>query len=66
LSIRLTAEDVELVVTDDGAGFDPSRPAAEGHLGLRTLADEAEVLAGVLELTSAPGRGTVLRLVLPR
>jgi two-component system NarL family sensor kinase len=66
LSIRPTVGHVELVVSDDGAGFDPGRPAAEGHLGLRALADEAEVLGGMLTVTSAPGQGTELRLVLPR
>jgi two-component system NarL family sensor kinase len=66
LSIRLTADNVELVVKDDGVGFDPRQPAASGHLGLRAVADEAEVLGGVLEVTSALGHGTELRLALPR
>jgi len=66
MTLRLTAEGVELTVRDDGDGFDPTAPVAEGHLGLRGLADEAEVLGGVLAVTSAPGHGTELRLVLPR
>jgi signal transduction histidine kinase len=66
VTVRLADESVDLTVRDDGGGFDPTAPVAEGHLGLRALADEAEVLGGVLEITSAPGRGTELRLVLPR
>jgi two-component system, NarL family, sensor kinase len=65
-TVRLADEFVELTVRDDGGGFDPTAPVAEGHLGLRGLADEARVLGGALEITSAPGRGTELRLVLPR
>jgi two-component system, NarL family, sensor kinase len=66
VTVRLSDESVDLTVRDDGGGFDPTAPVPEGHLGLRGLADEAEVLGGVLEITSAPGRGTELRLVLPR
>ncbi|MGY1740190.1 MULTISPECIES: sensor histidine kinase [unclassified Blastococcus] len=66
VTVRLADEEVSLAVRDDGDGFDPAAPVAEGHLGLRGLADEAEVLGGVLEVTSAIGRGTELRLVLPR
>jgi len=66
MTVRLTGEHVELTVRDDGDGFDPTAPVPDGHLGLRGLADEAEVLGGILAVTSAPGRGTLLRLVLPR
>jgi signal transduction histidine kinase len=66
LTVRTHAETVELEVRDDGAGFDPDRLPADGHLGLRGAADHAEALGGVLEVTSAPGAGTSLRMVLPR
>jgi len=66
LTVRLAAEQVELVVVDDGSGFDPSRPTPDGHLGLRALADEAEGLEFLYSSGSAPGRGAQLRLVLPR
>jgi signal transduction histidine kinase len=57
---------VVLEVDDDGVGFDPAAPPRPGHIGLRTLADDADALGGTLTLASAPGRGTTLRLVLPR
>lgn len=66
LGVRLAGEHVVLTVRDDGEGFDPEAPVAAGHLGLLGLADEAEELGGLVEVTSAPGRGTELRLVLPR
>ncbi len=72
--IRLSAPPgrVMLEVTDDGAGFDPAavraaRPGRGGPtgFGLSGMAERAELLGGKLELISAPGRGTTVRLVLP-
>ncbi len=58
---------VILDVVDDGAGFDVeavrSAPS-EGHLGLQLLADAASVPGALLQVSSAPGRGTHWRLAL--
>lgn len=55
-------------VEDDGAGFDPSAPPRRpegGGLGLRGIRERAAALGGTLEVRSAPGRGTLLRLEIP-
>ena len=66
LEVSGRPSEVELVVRDNGTGFDPehTRPAV-GHLGLRGLADRTAARGGVLELLTAPGAGTELRMVLP-
>ncbi|MCW3039413.1 MAG: two-component sensor histidine kinase [Solirubrobacterales bacterium] len=54
-----------LAITDDGSGLPPDvddRP----RFGLRMLDDLAREQGGELQLESAPGRGTTLRLTLPR
>ena len=64
---------VVLEVTDDGTGFDvaaaaPARRVAPGGptgFGLSGMRERAELLGGRLELTSAPGRGTTVRLPIP-
>ena len=56
---------VILTVTDDGVGFDPAGVEA-GHVGLRLLADLAHSLGGTLEIDSAKGSGTTVRMVAPR
>lgn len=53
-------------VADDGRGFDPdapgpSRPSgATDSFGLRATQERVDQLGGVLTVTSAPGKGTVL------
>ena len=65
VDVRVTAVPggVELVVEDDGRGFDPSAPATGfGLLGMR---ERVALVRGSFELESAPGEGTTLRAVLP-
>jgi two-component system, NarL family, sensor kinase len=58
---------VRLVVADDGVGLDPAKMdrRAEGHLGLRLLADRVASLGGTLLITSAAGEGTTVQAELP-
>ena len=55
---------IRLEISDDGIGFDTGL-RHPGHIGLRTMAERAEALGGVLEVTSAPGRGTTVRASVP-
>jgi signal transduction histidine kinase len=52
-----------LIVSDDGRGFDP-RTAAAGF-GLEGMRERVALAGGSFEVTSAPGRGTALRVGLP-
>lgn len=65
VDVRLTraGERAVLVVTDDGAGFDPQR-VPSGHMGLRMMRDVAASVGATLTLDSAPGAGTTLRMEL--
>lgn len=58
---------LELEVSDDGVGFDPADPELRSrHLGLTSMEERAAELGGRLELQSAPGTGTTVRLELNR
>jgi signal transduction histidine kinase len=61
VSVVQTDGRVALEVVDDGRGFDPST-AADGHFGLRILADLARDADASFDLESAPGKGTKVRL----
>jgi ligand-binding sensor domain-containing protein/signal transduction histidine kinase len=52
-----------LAISDDGRGFDPSAPS-EGN-GLESMRRRAGALGGALEVDSAPGHGTRVRVAVP-
>jgi signal transduction histidine kinase len=55
---------IRLEVKDNGCGFDPAvqRP---GHLGQQTMRERAEELGGKVEILTARGAGTLVRVFLP-
>ncbi len=64
VSLRAGEDGLVLEVADDGAGFDVAAAHEEAvstsHLGLVGMAERARLLGGALEVSSAPGRGTVV------
>jgi signal transduction histidine kinase len=56
---------LELVVADDGQGFDPALAPAGTHYGLQFMRERMALVQGSVTLDSAPGRGTRLVLRLP-
>jgi signal transduction histidine kinase len=66
VAVRLSADNEGLLlleVEDDGVGFDPDAPGARSrHLGLTSMEERAERIGGTLEIRSAPGAGTTVRL----
>jgi PAS domain S-box-containing protein len=64
--IERDATHVRAVVEDNGCGFDvPTRPAAQGGLGLLGMQERASLLQGELAINSAKGQGTTLYIRLP-
>lgn len=64
--LRLVEAGTELVVSDDGCGFDARAADAADGLGLRGMHERMRLLGGKLELDSAPGRGTRISASVPR
>ncbi len=70
VNVALTFPDgaAQLVVKDNGKGFDPdsvSGPTRKGRLGLFGMRERAGLLGGSIEISSAPGKGTEVRVQLP-
>jgi signal transduction histidine kinase len=56
--------DLELSVRDNGAGFDPSAPVTGN--GLQNLRRRAEKIKASVQVTSSPGKGTMVVLTIPK
>ena len=64
--IRIEADGtrVSVEIADDGCGFDPNNVPA-GHFGLESMRSRADEIGADLDISSTPGRGTVVRVELP-
>jgi signal transduction histidine kinase len=59
------ADGIRLRISDDGAGFDPGQPRSESSFGLISMRERTESLGGQFKLSSQPGRGTSVEILLP-
>jgi signal transduction histidine kinase len=64
VDVRVEGERVELVVDDDGSGFDPVAASGrdDGHFGLAIMRERARSCGGECEIGPRPGGGTRVRL----
>lgn len=62
IGIRRERGDLELTVSDDGVGFDPSTIRQNGLAG---LSDRFSALSGSVSIEAAPGTGAILRARVP-
>jgi signal transduction histidine kinase len=58
-----TDDSLEIVIRDDGVGFDPAQ-SSDGF-GLLGMRERITLVDGTLSITSAPGSGTVIALRVP-
>jgi signal transduction histidine kinase len=66
-TITITLRDADgiwLRIADDGQGFDVSHPSRNGF-GLTTMRERTEALGGEFKLSSEPGVGTTVEVLLP-
>lgn len=64
LTLAGAGNDVVLVATDDGVGFDRDAPGS--GFGLVGMRDRLALVGGSLAISSAPGAGTTVTATLPR
>lgn len=63
--VKVFEDGVALTVADDGLGFDAARARVQRSLGLESMRERAELVAGTLDIDSAPGQGTVISVWVP-
>lgn len=59
---------LEMRIDDDGVGFEPDSALGtrEGHFGLQGMRERMRRLGGVIDIVSAPGHGTRVRVYMSR
>jgi two-component system NarL family sensor kinase len=62
--LAMLPHQVQLVIQDDGHGFDPNR-IPKGRYGLIGLNERVKLLGGSLKVLSNPGAGTRIEAVIP-
>ena len=68
VSVEQRAEEVRVIIEDDGVGFDGEAeltPAAKPRLGLSGIRERLSLLRGSFTLETSPGSGTTLYVCIP-
>lgn len=63
--VTMVLEPGRLIVADDGRGFDPAAPLDDARFGLTGMRERARIIGAMLEIESAAGKGTTVRLTVP-
>jgi signal transduction histidine kinase len=59
LTLKMTGESVELIIQDNGQGFDATHLEKRG-IGLLSMQERMKALGGATDIASTPGQGTRL------
>ncbi len=61
-------DDFSLIVRDNGVGFDAATLLSKGdsHVGLHIMRERAQRVGASFDVSSVPGQGTMLSLLLPQ
>jgi signal transduction histidine kinase len=65
LTVQQLGDSVELVLKDDGSGFDAEAPGPEGHYGLAMMRERATVGGGTFDMQTGAGQGTAITVTFP-
>jgi signal transduction histidine kinase len=65
VTMRSNEDVLELIIVDDGEGFDLAKARAAGGLGLISLDERVRLVGGSLAINTQPQHGTELRVQVP-
>lgn len=66
LKADLNDTSLQIIIQDDGQGFEPASVDRRSHLGLQMMRERAEMVGGTVNVVSTPGKGTSVTVTLPR
>ena len=65
LQLDYCPEQLQILVTDNGRGFDPDRNKSGGNAGLKNMETRASILKGEMQVFSSAETGTTLLFTIP-
>lgn len=65
VSLARTDRGLQLCISDNGSGFNPSQTQGQAGIGLASMQERARLVNGQVTVTSAPGEGTRIELEVP-
>ena len=66
VSLRESLGNIFLKIADDGVGFDVSTSDKTASYGLANIKERALLIGGDAKVTSAPGAGTTVEIIIPK
>jgi PAS domain S-box-containing protein len=65
VSLTHAGEQIQLLITDEGKGFDVEHAIHKGGLGLVSMRERVRQVNGSIKFTSSPGKGTRIEVNVP-
>ena len=65
VSLTCTTEQIQLLVTDLGKGFDAEHAVHNGGLGLVSMRERVRQVSGSIQFNTSPGNGTRIEATVP-
>ena len=65
VKLRATSDEIQLVVSDAGAGFNLEEAKGKGGLGLVSMQERINLVGGRFNIASQPGQGTIIVATVP-
>jgi signal transduction histidine kinase len=63
--IKLEEQMITVEISDQGQGFELSSVDSTSHMGLNSMRERAYVVGGLMDIQTAPGKGTRVQVVIP-
>jgi len=65
VKLKLIEKKIQMEIRDQGRGFEPEHVDSSTHLGLTSMRERAFTIGGMLDIQSAPGKGTRIYATIP-
>ena len=65
VSLTHAGEQIQLLITDEGKGFDVEHAIHNGGLGLVSMRERVRQVHGAIQFNSSPGKGARIEVTVP-